>query len=54
MFVYISLKGVGNARDRVSCDFTKDSFDLRVHDLDKKNYRLLKRGLYKVRDVSAG
>lgn len=42
------MKGIGSAQDRVTCEFTKDSFDLRVTDFNNSNYRLLKRELYKV------
>uniref|UniRef100_A0A7S2Y2M6 CS domain-containing protein n=1 Tax=Fibrocapsa japonica TaxID=94617 RepID=A0A7S2Y2M6_9STRA len=47
VFIYISLDGVGACKDRVACDFTKSSFDLKVIDLDGKNYRLLKDNLDK-------
>ena len=43
--VYVSLEGVGAAKDSVQCDFTSSSFDLRVEDLGGKSYRLVKRNL---------
>ncbi|KAJ1455342.1 hypothetical protein M885DRAFT_520234 [Pelagophyceae sp. CCMP2097] len=39
--VLVTLEGVGAAKDRVECDFTVDSFDLRVLDLEGKSYRLV-------------
>lgn len=45
--VYVELEGVGSAKDRVSCTFGKYSFDLSVHNLNGKNYRLLKDNLEK-------
>ena len=46
--VYVSnLAGVGKNKDNVTCDFTSSSFDLRVHDLDGKSYRLTKGNLDK-------
>ena len=49
MYVYLTsgMDGVGEAKDRVSCDFTKDSFDLKIHDFGGKNYRLVKTNLDK-------
>ena len=41
------LEGVGQAKDRVTCDFTKSSFDLKIVDHKGKNYRLLKDNLDK-------
>lgn len=46
--VYISLAGVGSIdKSNISCPFTKSSFDLTIHDLKGKNYRLLKDNLDK-------
>jgi len=45
--VYVDLEGVGSVKDNVKCDFTKDSFDLTVHGLNGKSYRLLKDNLDK-------
>jgi calcyclin binding protein len=42
------LPGVGSLdKSKVSCDFTSDSFDLCIHDLDGKNYRVLRDNLDK-------
>lgn len=41
--VYVTLDGV--TKDQVSCDFSKDGFDLRVQGLGGKNYRLRKDNL---------
>ena len=52
VYVYVSgLDGVGAIKERVSCDFTKTSFDLKVHDLGGKSYRLLKDNLEEAIDV---
>jgi calcyclin binding protein len=46
--LYVDLPGVGSIdRDKVSCDFTKSSFDLVVKDLRGKSYRLCKDSLEK-------
>ena len=45
--VYVTLPGVGNVSDNVSCDFGTNSFDLKVTGLNGKNYRLLKPQLDK-------
>jgi calcyclin binding protein len=45
--VYVDLAGVGEVKEGVSCDFTKDSFDLKVMGLGGKNYRLLQDNLDK-------
>lgn len=50
--VYISLQGVGSMDpSNITCPFTKSSFDLSVHDLKGKNYRLIKDNLDKEIDV---
>jgi calcyclin binding protein len=44
--LYVPLPGVGsipNKKEQISCDFGSDSFDVTIHDLKGKNYRL-KRG----------
>jgi len=41
------LEGVGKVKDRVTCEFTKDSFDLKICGLDGKNFRIVQRGLEK-------
>ena len=44
----MGLDGVGSLdKSEVVCDFTKDSFDLRVHNLDGRNYRCVKDNLDK-------
>jgi len=48
--VYISagMEGVKEAaKERVSCDFTRNSFDLQIKDFKGKNYRMLKTNLEK-------
>ena len=46
--LYIPLPGVGSIpKTNVQCNFTKDSFDLIVQDLDSKSYRLFKDNLEK-------
>ena len=45
--ILISIEGVGAARDRCHCDFGLDSFDMRVTDVDGKNYRLFVEALDK-------
>lgn len=49
VYVYITsgVDGVGEIKDRVSCDFTASSFDLKVHDLNGKHLRLFKNNLEK-------
>lgn len=47
VYVYVTLEGVGEVKDGVTCDFTRDSFDLRVMGLKGKAYRLLKDNLEK-------
>eukprot|EP00966_Prymnesium_polylepis_P028197 651991-Prymnesium_polylepis.1 len=41
------MDGVGEAKERVSCDFKKDSFDLKIVDFGGKSYRLVKTNLDK-------
>ncbi len=51
--LYIPLPSVGSISvDNVQCNFTKDSFDLIVRDLQGKSYRLLKDNLEKDIDPS--
>eukprot|EP00752_Nemacystus_decipiens_P016407 g14664.t1 len=45
--IYVPLEGVGAAKERVSCAFTARGFDLTVHDLNGKDYRLLQNNLEK-------
>jgi len=47
--LYISLSGVGSLdkKTQIKCDFTKVSFDLVVHGLNGKSYRLFKNNLEK-------
>ncbi len=45
--VYLELENVGSVADNVDVSFTKDSFDVKVHGLAGKNYRLLKNNLEK-------
>ena len=47
--IYIrDLPGVGALdKSKVTCDFSKDSFDLCIHDLDGKNYRVVRDNLDK-------
>lgn len=45
--VYVEIPDVGKAKDRVSVNFGRYSFDLTVHDVDGKNYRLVKDNLEK-------
>ena len=49
VYVYImsGVDGVGDVKERVTCDFTASTFDLRILDLNGKNYRLRKTGLEK-------
>jgi calcyclin binding protein len=46
--LYVPLPGVGsisNKKEQVQCHFEKDSFDLIVHNLNEKSYRLKKDSL---------
>jgi len=47
--VYLTsgLDGVGQIKDRVSCDFATGGFDLQIRDLGGKNLRLVKENLDK-------
>ena len=45
--IFIDLEGVGAVKDRVEVDFTANTFDLKVTDLNGKNYRLFKDNLEK-------
>lgn len=45
--VYAELEDVGNVKDRVQVSFDQHGFDLRVMELNGKNYRLLKDNLEK-------
>jgi len=45
--VYVTLPGVGNVKEGVSCSFTPFGFDLKIEGLDGKNYRLVKDNLEK-------
>lgn len=46
--VYVPLPSVGSVpRDNITCDFTPNSFDLIVKDLNGKSYRLFKDNLEK-------
>jgi len=46
--LYVDLPGVGTIdRSKVKCEFTKTSFDLVVHDLQGKSYRLFRDDLEK-------
>jgi calcyclin binding protein len=45
--IFVDLTGVGAVKDRVEFSCTKSSFDLKVTDLNGKNYRLIKENLDK-------
>ena len=49
-FVYIfitsGVEGVGDAKERVSCDFNARSFDLKILDFNGANLRLFKNNLH--------
>ena len=45
--IFVDLTGVGAIKDRVEFSCTKSSFDLKVTDLNGKNYRLIKENLDK-------
>lgn len=42
-----NLPGVNAVKKNVTCDWTKDSFDLKIHGFNGKNYRLVKENLDK-------
>jgi len=46
--LYLPLPGVGsieNKKEQIKCDFGKDKFDVTVHELKGKNYRLMRDNL---------
>ena len=45
--VYVGLPGVGQAKDRVNVEFGLYSIDVKVTDLDGKNYRYIQDNLDK-------
>jgi calcyclin binding protein len=45
--IFVDIPGVGEVKDKVKVDFGRHSFDLRVMDLQGKNYRLIKDNLEK-------
>ena len=45
--IFIDLEDVGKVKDQVTISFTKSSFDVKVHNLNNKNYRLVKDNLDK-------
>eukprot|EP00388_Colpodella_angusta_P012836 GDKJ01032419.1.p1 GENE.GDKJ01032419.1~~GDKJ01032419.1.p1 ORF type:complete len:235 (-),score=52.24 GDKJ01032419.1:2-706(-) len=45
--IFIDLDGVGAVKDRVETNFTANAFDVKVTDLNGKNYRLIKDNLEK-------
>ena len=49
VYVYVmsGVDGIGQLKERVSCDFTKHSFDLKILDFNGKNHRLVKDNLDK-------
>ena len=49
VYVYLlsGMDGVGQCKERVTCDFSKGAFDLKIVDFNGKNYRLLKDNLDK-------
>ena len=54
VYVYIlsGVDGVGEIKNRVTCDFTASSFDLKILGLNGKNYRLKKDNLDKKINVA--
>ena len=51
--IYVPLPGIGGTpRDKISCQFTKDSFDLVANEVNGKSYRLFKDNLEKDIDVA--
>ena len=50
--IYVPLPGIGTiSKEKISCDFTKDSFDLIARDVNGKSFRLFKDNLEKDIDV---
>lgn len=47
IYITSGIDGVEKVKKEVSCDFTDNSFDLKVHGLNGKNYRLIKDNLDK-------
>lgn len=45
--IFVELPGVGTVKDQVEASFDKTGFDLKIHGLNGKNYRLLKDNLEK-------
>lgn len=45
--IFIDLEDVGKVKDQVTISFTKSSFDVKIHNLNNKNYRLVKDNLDK-------
>jgi len=45
--VYVDLENVGSVKTNVSCNFTSTTFDLKIMNLNGKNYRLLNDNLEK-------
>lgn len=45
--IFIDLEGVGKVKDNVTFNFTKSSFDVKITNLNNKNYRLIKDNLDK-------
>mmetsp|Transcript_3544 Transcript_3544/g.13968 ORF Transcript_3544/g.13968 Transcript_3544/m.13968 type:complete len:190 (+) Transcript_3544:420-989(+) len=40
--IYVTLEGVGQHKEGVNCEFTRDSFDLKIQNVGGTNYRLFK------------
>ncbi|CAH0487535.1 unnamed protein product [Peronospora farinosa] len=48
VYIMSGIDGVGNlSKEKVTCQFTKTSFDLKIIGLENKNYRLVKQHLEK-------
>jgi len=45
--IFIDLDDVGKVKDQITITFTKSSFDVKIHNLNNKNYRLVKDNLDK-------
>jgi len=45
--VYIDFPGIGASKDRVTCDFTTQKFDLQIRNHNGANYRMIKTPLEK-------